>query len=168
MSDAVTGAGAREEITDLLYRYCFLLDTGREAEIPEAIFTSDAVENHGTGMAVTRGTAALIDWFTAVCSEFDGTAHYLSNVVVEVTGDTATARSYVQGWHWLKSTGKAGPDRNADFVTIGMYLDELRSTEQGWRISARRRRNVGTSAVGLGATPSVLAGLGGPPDAGLG
>ena len=109
----------------------------------------------------------MIEWFTTLCAEFEGAAHYISNVVVEVDGDEATSQCYVQAWHWLHSTAEAGPNRNADFVTIGTFLDKLRRTENGWRIAERRRRNIGTSAIGLGPTPPALEGLGGSPDVGV-
>ena len=60
------------------------------------------------------------------------TYHRLSNLVINVEGDRATARSYVH------AVLMAIPDDPASWVdALGHYDDELVRTPDGWRIASR-------------------------------
>ena len=73
------------------------------------------------------------------------TYHRLSNFVIDVDGDTATARTYVHAVIMVT------PDDNAPWVdVVGHYDDELVRASDGWRI--RRRATF---------TPRMLTGGGG-------
>lgn len=152
---------AEAAITALLTRYCTLLDSGRLDEIAGTIFTEDLEESHGVGMATSHGREQLTNWFKAICADWEGSAHFITNVDIEVNGTTARSRCYFQAWHWFKSDEDRPSDRDVDLVTLGVYLDELRLTEVGWRIASRRRRNIGSSAIGMGKLPDAFQGLGG-------
>jgi hypothetical protein len=63
------------------------------------------------------------------------TYHRLSNFVIDVEGDRATARSYVHAILMVV------PGDSANWVeAIGSYDDVLVRTREGWRISRRTSR----------------------------
>src|SRR5262249_11294527 len=108
--------------------------------------------DYGTGEVVGRD--AIRAFFDA-SAPLDGSAHYVSNFLVTVDGDTATSRCYYQSWHWFPSTAEFGVLRPVDFVGVGIYDDELRRTPDGWRITRRRMRTLGTGSIGIGMPPAA-------------
>jgi len=146
----------RQEIEDLLIRYCTLVDRRDVDALVESVFADDAVDNHGLG--IWSGRIGLHEGFTWVLSRFAGTVHQITNVVITLEGDRATSRCYVTGWHWLPHEGRerrpaGGP---ADFVVVGAYDDSLERRSHGWRIVHRTFRQVGHSVVGAGALPEFM------------
>jgi hypothetical protein len=116
--------------------------------VPEADF----------GFAVWRGRAAIHDGFGASMARFEACMHAVSNIRISVDGDDATARYYVQGWHWVR--GDDNPtERVADFLVLGVMTDELVRQTEGWRVRRRHLSRVGPG-VAVGALPPFLAGLG--------
>jgi hypothetical protein len=148
----------REQVGWLAYtHYGWLIDSGQWARIAEDIFAEDAIQDLGSGM-VRHGRPEIHEGFADAVSKLEGTAHYFTNVHAEVTGDgAATSRAYLQTWHWTTETADAGPSRNADFIGVGVYHDDLRLLPEGWRIVHRRRRMLGPSPLGLGALPPIFA-----------
>lgn len=76
------------------------------------------------------------DDFTRVFSQLHDpmgpTYHRLTNFVVDVDGDTATARTYVHAVLLMSA------ERNATWIeAVGHYDDELVCTADGWRIRKR-------------------------------
>ena len=72
------------------------------------------------------------------------TMHRMSNQVIEVSGDRAVARTYVDG---LIMAADNGSGVNA----VGFYDDGLVRTADGWRIARRRFTPVRVTAVGDGS-----------------
>jgi 3-phenylpropionate/cinnamic acid dioxygenase small subunit len=63
----------------------------------------------------------------------DETQHLISNHQINVQGDTATCRCYLQAQH-VRKAAHGGPN----FIIAGRYEDQLTRTSEGWRISFRR------------------------------
>jgi hypothetical protein len=75
---------------------------------------------------------AFTQLFSALHDPMGQTYHRLSNFVVDVDGDTATARTYVRAVLMMTA------DPNAQWVeAVGHYDDELVRTADGWRIRKR-------------------------------
>ena len=75
---------------------------------------------------------AFTDLFAQMHDPMGNTYHRLSNFVIDVDGDTATARTYVHAVLMVT------PDDNAPWVdVIGHYDDELVRGADGWRIRRR-------------------------------
>jgi|KBSSwiStaDraftv2_1062776.scaffolds.fasta_scaffold83383_3 hypothetical protein len=125
----------RSAITDLLTHYCWLCDSQRLDRIAEEIFTQDAVAEYGFGPMV--GSQAIDRFFRNAAAAMDGTVHVLSNVVVTVEGDQATARSYVTASERFGDRTGLKEEEGADFVVLGCYRDTLVRTDRGWRIEHR-------------------------------
>jgi hypothetical protein len=84
------------------------------------------------------------------------TYHRLTNFVVDVDGDTATARTYVHAVLMLT------PDDGANWVdAVGHYDDELVRTDEGWRI---RRRVTKTPRILTGGAQAAAAAEAGLPE----
>lgn len=114
----------REAIRDLLARYTYNGDRGRIADLA-ACFAEDGVlefpGNNGTGPA---GVIAALTSGTRN-ADISFIRHHITNPLIEVDGDQATARSY------FAVTSNNGPDHS------GTYADKLIRTAQGWRFANR-------------------------------
>jgi ketosteroid isomerase-like protein len=122
-----------DAVRSLLATYAERLDAGDFAGMA-ALFADAEVTSESSGMHV-RGTAEVLDIFERSTRRFpDGTPrtkHITTNGIVEVDGDTATARSYftvVQRTDVLPMQP----------VIAGRYHDEFRRDADGrWRFSRR-------------------------------
>jgi hypothetical protein len=70
------------------------------------------------------------------------TLHRMTNHVVDVTGDKATAPTYVDAW--IMSA-----DNASGINAIGFYDDELVRTGDGWRIARRTFTQVRLAVEGV-------------------
>ena len=128
-ADPGPGPTDREQITDVLVRYATGIDT-RDWPLFRTCFTDDVRADYGDIGAWTD-VDALTEFMTTSHATMSGTNHMLSNVAVEVDGDTAAAASYVHGVLVLTDD----PPRWIDVV--GRYVDALVRTGDGWRIRER-------------------------------
>jgi ketosteroid isomerase-like protein len=134
----------RSEIADLMSRYAEGVRLG-SAEEMAACFTDDAAIEYGSG-AVERGRDQIAAYFAAMLEPaasplaFDerlASSPLVSNVVVELDGDSAHCGSTVLALH------AGARDGRAFVVARGTRNeDELVRTAAGWRI----RRRVHTSS----------------------
>jgi hypothetical protein len=145
----------RVAINDLLIHYGYCIDTAQPERLDE-VFSASVEANYGYGEGGEwHGVEELIAGIAAQVETFEGTAHMISNVRVTVDGDEARSTAYVSGWHWLKGAA-SGPERPADFLFTGVYVDKLRREEAGWRIIRRRFRRLGPTALTVGAIPDYM------------
>lgn len=133
MTDEFDALRDRIGIETALRNYAYGLDE-RCWEAWKLAFTDDAVIDF-TPMGGKRETPAEM---RARLSKPDPAwlfaQHALVNTIVELDGDEATAHS-----DYLVETGRRG-DEEGEIVRVsggGSYVDTLRRTENGWRISAR-------------------------------
>jgi len=153
--DGGTRSEDAEAIRDLLHHYSFCVDSRRPGRLDE-VFAESVEARYGYGEdGVWHGVAAVIDGIEGLLAPLAGTAHMLSNVRVEATGDAATSSAYVSAWHWVEAPG--GPtERPADFLFTCAYLDDLERREEGWRIVRRRLRRLGPTALTAGTMPDHM------------
>jgi ketosteroid isomerase-like protein len=114
----------REAIRDLLARYTYDGDRGRIDALAACFADEGILEfpgNSGTGPAGV--TAALASGARNPAISF--VRHHITNPLIHVEGDTATARSYFQ------VVSNNGPDH------AGTYADTLARTPDGWRFTRR-------------------------------
>ncbi len=115
--------GAIEDIIaieQLAARYNHAID-GLDAEGWAATFVEDG-SFQGTGREPVKGQEAL----RAFVGRGDGTAkHYISNLAIEVDGDTATMRAYLE------------LVRHREIIATGNYEDTLRRVDGQWRFVTR-------------------------------
>jgi len=121
----------RQEIGDLLIRYAMALDA-HDWPLLDTVFVPDAVADYGELAALNEGREAIVGACHQALSGLDSSQHIVSNAVVDIDGDAATATCYLHAQHYLVS----GSGVNT-FVVGGTYRDKLVRTDDGWRITYR-------------------------------
>jgi hypothetical protein len=125
-------ASDRDEIENLLARYCETYDAG-DFGAYAALFAHGRV----VGPTGSFSTPAEIEaYHTANCRLYDGrpmTRHVTTNIEIHVdeAAGTATARSYV-------TVHQATPTFPLQVIFVGQYLDELAKLDGTWWFTERR------------------------------
>lgn len=117
-------------IREVLHRYARGVDR-RDWDLVRSCYHADATDWHGQHHG---GVDGLIAQMRERHARIDSSMHFISNVLVEVSGDTATSEAYCQAY--LRSPGAPGP---ASTRTVRCrYLDRLeRRDDAVWRIADR-------------------------------
>lgn len=117
----------RDAIRDLLARYTYSGDRGRVADLAVCFAADGVLEFPGSR---TQGPQAIADALGGGSAGRDPrltfVRHHITNPLIEVSGDSATARSY------FAVHSNIGLDHS------GSYFDEIVRTGQGWRFARRR------------------------------
>ncbi|VEG54963.1 Uncharacterised protein [Mycolicibacterium aurum] len=100
------------------------------------ILSDNAVGDFGTGRL--EGCAAIIELIRGFLDNCGVTQHLIGNVLVDVDGDHATSRAYVQDLHLSRSN----PD--VTFHTLGDYHDRWERRGGRWRLVQRIKDNRAT------------------------
>jgi len=149
------GQDQYRQISDLMFRYAELFDTGRFDEFA-------ALFEHGQWHKAGPGAAATRRWIEDNVRLYDGvprTKHVTTNVVADVDEDagTATASAYVTIFQAL-------PDFPLQPIFCGRYQDRLALIDGEWRWTVRRvlndlygdiSRHVRYSPAGSGSTKEI-------------
>lgn len=121
------------DIVRPVYEYAYGIDT-RDWSLYRSIFTDDIEVDFSSYNGNPRSAMKADDWVTGCRTLFtglDATQHTMSNPLVEVEGERARCRMYMQAEHFLENgQGSDG------FVLGGYYDDRLVQTEGGWKIQA--------------------------------
>lgn len=149
-----------DAIRDILHRYCRHLDARDTAALLSDVYTVDAVDDRRRG-APLRGHAELRAYFDRALVGLEATAHLLSNIEIDVTGDNARALSRVLACHWFLNAASDGWVRPSECVLVAEYSDRLTRLPQGWRITHRTLTALGPGGLLAGTMPDTFAGFGG-------
>ena len=120
-------------ITRKVYEYAYGIDT-RNWELYRSIFTDEIHMDFQSWNGNPGSTMQADDWVAGcrrLFDNLDATQHSMTNPLVEVSGDTARCRMYMQAEHFLQN--RLG---SADFALGGYYDDQLIRTADGWKITA--------------------------------
>ena len=117
----------REELIDLTIRYATAIDS-QQYHLLAGVFAADATMDYGE-VGQWTSAAEITEFMDVAHRGAANTLHRMSNQVVDVDGDTATMRTYVDAL----ILGPEGSGVNA----IGYYDDEATRTPDGWRITKR-------------------------------
>ncbi|MGV0680630.1 nuclear transport factor 2 family protein [Mycolicibacterium fortuitum] len=126
---------AERAIERELIRFARAMDN-HDWELLSQILTEDAVGELGTGRL--EGSAAIIALIRGFLENCGVTQHLLGNVIVDVNGNRATSRAYVQDLHLSHS------DPDLTFHTLGDYHDTWERRNGRWRLVERIKDNRGT------------------------
>lgn len=127
------------DITTVLVRYATGIDR-RNWDLLATVFATDCDLDYGEIGNWT--TAAAVTEFMRQSHQAAGhTLHRISNVAIELNGDRAVSRCYVDALIFA-------PDNSSGVNAVGCYDDELVRTTAGWRIDRRRFTAVRVAAVG--------------------
>ena len=127
-ASAITDAALdRAAIDEVLYRYAAYIDRF-DYERLRSLLASDVVAQYGNNGELTGADEVLryIEEFTVDC---EMQHHFLSVYTVDIDGDRATALVY----HTSHQLFRSAP--GVVHVLVGRYHNELRRTEDGWKIS---------------------------------
>jgi hypothetical protein len=121
----------KQEITELLTRYLRSVDRGDVAAL-RSCYLPGATEDHG---GLFAGPAQdYIDGITAALTHpRSRTSHNLTNLLIEVDGDTATAESYCITFARIKANGEY-----CHSFTGARMIDRLERREGAWGIAHRQ------------------------------
>jgi 3-phenylpropionate/cinnamic acid dioxygenase small subunit len=129
MTDLQTLIDERD-IRNVAFRYCRALDTKDWALLDE-VFLPDATGELGTPTTLV-GLDAIRARIRKALEHLDDSQHLVGNHEIDVSGDTATHRCYLQAQHI-----RAGAVGSPHYIVAGRYEDRLARTPDGWRIAHR-------------------------------
>jgi ketosteroid isomerase-like protein len=135
----------RAKIEDLQARYLFALDF-QDADAYAATFTEDGILDYGAGEIKGReaiGGMVANMRANAERQRAEDTSglrpaagrHNITNIVIEINGDTATGTAY---WFHM---GNNNPERRAQLNSFGHYEDEMVKVNGEWLFSKRKIYN---------------------------
>jgi len=138
----------KEQIVEVLIRYATGIDS-KDWPLFRSCWT-DEIDVEYQQLGRFTSADALTEVMTRLHEDMGPTYHRLSNFVIAVDGDRATARSYVHAVLMLQ------PDDSTNWVdALGHYDDIFVRTQGGWRIRERLSRTARTLAGGDLATTAV-------------
>jgi hypothetical protein len=148
----------RTQITDAIYRYAAGLDFGDSALLESAL-TEDAVVDLtaataklGLDFPVLASRDVVVGALASAVGPLD-TSHSITNVRIDIVGDTATARCYAQANHYLPGEGPQ-PDRTRHALMMNRYTADMARDGERWRI-----RRLLIDCAWFDGDPSVLVAL---------
>lgn len=126
-ADALQSLLDREAIRDCLFGYCRGIDRADEAAL-RAAYWDDATDCHG---AWNGSAAGFIDQALARLRQGGRRVHQVTNIAIELHGDTAA----VESAFFALQAPAATPARET--FLCGRYLDRFERRGGAWRIAAR-------------------------------
>ncbi|WP_431234288.1 nuclear transport factor 2 family protein [Mycolicibacterium psychrotolerans] len=118
----------RQDVSDLLIRYASGIDR-RDWDLFRTVFTPDCHLDYGE-IGVWDGVEAVTEFMDVAHAAAGYLMHRISNIVIDLHGDRATTRCYVDAWIMAA-------DNNSGVNARGFYDDEIVRTDAGWRIARR-------------------------------
>jgi ketosteroid isomerase-like protein len=134
MSDhaaALQGLLDKQEITELLTRYLRSVDRGDVATL-RSCYLPDATEDHG-GLFAGPAQEYVDSIAAGLTHPRARTSHNLTNLLIELDGDVATAESYCITFARIKANG----EYYHSFVGAWM-IDRLERRDGAWGIAHRQ------------------------------
>jgi hypothetical protein len=119
----------KDAIRDLMYRYCFATDRDADPDVWAGLFTADGIWD-GAEFGRFQGHEALRGFMVQATSGGKaGFRHNMSNIMIDVDGETAQARSYFL----LVQVGEGGPKP----FYAGYYEDKFVKQDGRWLFRER-------------------------------
>ncbi|MGW0173828.1 nuclear transport factor 2 family protein [Rhodococcus sp. NPDC003322] len=121
----------KQEITEVLYRYARAVDRKDFDRVADCYFP-DAIDNHGGYIGTVDG---LIEDMKARHATIDSSLHYVTNVLIELDGDTANVESYCLCY--LRQVPQVPGGTQARATVKCRYVDRFERRDGQWRIADR-------------------------------
>jgi hypothetical protein len=131
---------ARQQILKLMNEYCYRVDTG-DLDGFAALFENGSFQVLGDPAGALNGSEAVRGMLQNV-TLYDGkpqSKHVMSNVQIEVDGDSATAQCYITVFQAV------APDFPLQPIFIGHYFDRFEKGANGWYF---RNREISPDLIG--------------------
>jgi hypothetical protein len=123
----------RIEINDLLIAYCTAIDSKQFGDL-DNIFVPDALIDYSAFGGVKGTFSEAKSYLQKALKMFPNHQHLLSNIQVNIQGDTATSRCMCHNPMVIPGE-KEGETQTAFFGL--WYNDKLMRSKDGWRIQER-------------------------------
>jgi hypothetical protein len=121
---------AKQEITEVIYRYCRAMDE-IDRRLGLTIWHPDGTADYG---AIFNGTGAgFIEWVSGVHETMTDTSHQVTNILIEIDGDTAKSESYVTAALRMQIDGVL-----SDQIVRGRYVDRWSRRDRRWALDHRQ------------------------------
>jgi hypothetical protein len=131
MTAALERLIAQQEITDVIHRYCRAMDR-IDDDLGYSVWHGDAIADYGS---MYQGSGAgFVDFVHGPHTGFLSSAHRVTNILIEVVGETASSETYVEATFCMPD--ERGGERIAR--SAGRYLDRWSQREGRWAIAHRR------------------------------
>jgi 3-phenylpropionate/cinnamic acid dioxygenase small subunit len=114
----------RIEINDLLTRYAHAVDS-KDWALYRTVFTPDAVIDYESAGGIKGDLETVANWLESTLAGFPMTQHLVSNINVDLDGDSATVRAMFYN--------PMGTPKGTTFFCGGWYNHQLVRTPDGWR-----------------------------------
>ncbi len=123
---------AEAAVEQLMHRYVHAIDVIKDADVTAGFFAPDAVWEGQGNLAEFRadGLDEITEMFRGNPSMLPFTAHFLTNPVVDVSSDGATARGR---WHALEAATLF--DRETAVWLIALYENDFTRLGGEWKIA---------------------------------
>lgn len=122
-------------IEQVLYRYCHAVDRGTAEEVAALFHERGTLVPIYSGEAPRQGRPAIREWYATYMRDFRSTVDHLRHCVaspaIEVSGNEASARTYLIADCIPKSTGKP-------VIVAGLYEDRFVKDGGRWYFADRR------------------------------
>jgi hypothetical protein len=132
MTDAETvrAVADRQQITDLIYRYCRSVD---RLDIPlgHSVWHEDGIADYGETVYQGNGRGVI----DHICAQHRHTlyhSHQVSNIIIELDGDRAGSESYVTA-----SLRMRRGDQLKQMTVWGRYIDRWSKRNGRWGLDKR-------------------------------
>lgn len=126
---------AERDIERALIQFARAMDY-HDWDVMSEILSADAVGDFGTGPL--QGSNTIIEMIRGFLDNCGPTQHLIGNVLVDVDGDRAVSRAYVQDLH----VSRSNPELT--FHTLGDYHDRWERRDGRWRLVERIKDNRAT------------------------
>ena len=143
----MSAVGDHELVARTLYRFAQGIDT-RDWPLLASVFTNPFEYDYTSHRPGSAGIVTPADWVDQRRRRFEtmiATQHSMTNPRVEITGDSAQCRMYIEAWHLATIGG------TSEWCTIGgEYHDELVRRDGQWLIAKlrlERRWTIGNPLV---------------------
>jgi ketosteroid isomerase-like protein len=130
IDDQVRILVADREIRALVYRYCRAIDR-RQYDLLRSCYHPEATDHHGDFYG---GVEEFVSYVQQNLPAFERTLHFIGNLQVEISGETARTEAYVLALARLARSDDA-PER--DNTVALRYIDDLERRDGEWRILRR-------------------------------
>jgi len=118
----------KQDVIETLLRYATGIDS-RNWPLFRTVFTADCVLDYGQ-IGTWNGVDAVTDFMEQTHALAGHTLHRMTNHVITLDGDAATARTYVDAL-------VMSADNTSGVNAAGFYDDDLVRTADGWRVARR-------------------------------
>jgi SnoaL-like domain len=129
-SPSLRAVADRQEITDLIYRYCRSMD---RLDIPlgHSIWHEDGIADYGASVYQGAGRG-VIDYICERHRHLLHHSHQVSNIIIELDGDRAASESYVT------ASLRLARDGQLKHMTVwGRYIDQWSRRDGRWGLDKR-------------------------------